>query len=45
MSSLQGALCGSISGSFAAAITTPLDVVKTRLMLGKVYYKHCKLLN
>lgn len=29
----QGALCGSISGAFAAAITTPLDVCKTRLMV------------
>uniref|UniRef100_A0A7S2Y3T2 S-adenosylmethionine mitochondrial carrier protein n=1 Tax=Fibrocapsa japonica TaxID=94617 RepID=A0A7S2Y3T2_9STRA len=31
----QSALCGSISGGIAAGITTPLDVVKTRLMLGQ----------
>mmetsp|Transcript_5837 Transcript_5837/g.17472 ORF Transcript_5837/g.17472 Transcript_5837/m.17472 type:complete len:344 (+) Transcript_5837:141-1172(+) len=29
----QNALCGSIAGAFASAVTTPLDVVKTRLML------------
>lgn len=30
---LQGALCGSIAGGFAAAVTTPLDLLKTRIML------------
>lgn len=30
----QGACCGSISGAFAGAVTTPLDVAKTRIMLG-----------
>jgi solute carrier family 25 (mitochondrial S-adenosylmethionine transporter), member 26 len=33
-SSLQAAACGSFAGAVAAAATTPLDVVKTRLMLG-----------
>jgi len=30
----QGATCGSVAGAIAAAATTPLDMVKTRMMLG-----------
>ena len=30
----QGASCGSFAGAVAAAATCPLDVVKTRMMLG-----------
>ncbi|AET37536.1 Pet8p Ecym_1298 [Eremothecium cymbalariae DBVPG len=31
----KGAICGSIAGGIAAALTTPLDVLKTRLMLNE----------
>jgi len=32
----QGAFCGSAAGSIASAMTTPLDVAKTRIMLEEV---------
>jgi len=31
---VQAAACGSFSGAVAAAATTPMDVIKTRVMLG-----------
>ncbi|CAG8547812.1 5290_t:CDS:2, partial [Paraglomus occultum] len=34
----EAAICGSIAGGTAAGITTPLDVVKTRLMLSTKYH-------
>lgn len=32
----QAGLAGSVAGSIAAGLTTPLDVAKTRIMLGRV---------
>lgn len=34
VNTVQAMMCGSVCGGFAAACTTPLDVTKTRLMLG-----------
>jgi len=31
----ESSLCGGVSGGFAAAVTTPLDVAKTRIMLAQ----------
>ena len=31
---MQAALCGSAAGGIAGGLVTPLDVTKTRLMLG-----------
>jgi solute carrier family 25 S-adenosylmethionine transporter 26 len=35
VSAVQSGICGAISGGFSAAITTPLDVAKTRIMLAE----------
>ncbi|XP_075985513.1 S-adenosylmethionine mitochondrial carrier protein homolog [Anticarsia gemmatalis] len=33
ITSFQSGICGSIAGGFAAGVTTPLDLAKTRIML------------
>lgn len=40
----QAAAAGSLAGSVAAAATTPLDVVKTRIMLAQVCVPACSML-
>ncbi|KAH3679768.1 hypothetical protein WICMUC_000734 [Wickerhamomyces mucosus] len=42
---IQGAICGSIAGGIAAALTTPLDVLKTRIMLHENRISLIKLIN
>lgn len=37
ISSWEAAICGANAGGVAAAVTTPLDVVKTRIMLATNY--------
>ncbi|RVE53446.1 hypothetical protein evm_001816 [Chilo suppressalis] len=37
ISNFQSALCGSIAGGIAGAVTTPLDLAKTRIMLAEDY--------
>lgn len=38
----QGSVCGAVAGGFSAAVTTPLDVAKTRIMLAKAHSLEAK---
>lgn len=40
LTSIGVALCGAMAGGIAAAITTPFDVVKTRIMLSEESLLH-----
>ena len=44
ISPVESAIFGSVAGAIAAGMTTPLDVLKTRLMLSKERQKTMKLL-
>lgn len=39
---LESAICGCLAGGFAAAVTTPLDVAKTRIMLAHRLHTHAE---
>lgn len=39
----QGSVCGAVSGGISAAVTTPLDVAKTRIMLAKADTSEAKM--
>lgn len=42
---VEAAACGSVAGGIAAAVTTPLDVCKTRIMLSGRTVRLCEALS
>lgn len=42
LTATEVALCGAVAGGIAAAVTTPLDVVKTQIMLADSYTDEAK---